>query len=590
MGVAWIQNKRLIMHLLCLASLLVLPFTCLPGLAKPPSAPPEIWAEYDPDAGEWREEIIHESVKDGILNRETYVSAWVQGKEIRVYCKYSVQDGLKKAPGLLNVHGWMGAPGIDKSYVDEGWAVMAFDYCGESGKRVHFTKYPKVFDHGNMDKKFGGSVRAKTRAGQSITDPKQTSDYLWYAVQRRVLSYLLKQKEVDGSRIGAKGYSYGGTIMWNLGMDPRVKAVVAYFGIGWNEYYRSKQVWMYNQPYVEPLKTSGEELYLATIAPQAHVPHMTAATLFLNGTNDHHGGHERGQESFKLFRKGVPWSFAQQARGHHNTEKIGQNTRIWLNWNVLEKETFWPGHPSSQIVLDASGVPKMVVEPASPQRVTKVEIFHAIKSPSSFNRSWRDAEAKVSDKGRWTASLPVLNVKDYVFSFANLSYDNTVVRSTDFEAAIPSELGKAVATDKRSSTLYTGDDGIGVWTDVAEVEGPGGIKGFRSTNKHRGSGTEQLADPKWQAPEGTDLGFDFYCTQPVTLTFVAGNHYEGTIEITASDDWQEMIVDRKSLLDRHSKKPLSSWDEVGKIKFLPNDGSDITKVIFSEFRWVTNEE
>ena len=559
------------------------------NFAEVQTTPPEIWKKYDPGAGEWKEEIVHESVKDGILNRETYVSAWVRGEEIRVYCKYSVKDGLKKAPGLLNVHGWMGAPAIDKSYVDEGWAVMAFDYCGESGKRVHFTKYPKALDHGNMDKKFGGSVRSKTRDGQSITDPKQTSDYLWYAVQRRLLSYLLKQREVDESRIGAKGYSYGGTIMWNLGMDPRVQAVVAYFGIGWNEYYRSKRVWMYNQPYLEPPKTPGEELYLSTIAPQAHVPHMRAATLFLNGTNDHHGGHERGQESFKLFQKGVPWSFAQQARGHHNTEKIGQNTRIWLNRHVLKKETFWPGHPSSQIVLDSSGIPQMVIEASSPQRVSKVEVFHAIKSPSSFSRSWRDAKVVQSGKNQWTASLPVLNVKDFVFSFANLTYDNTVVRSTDFEAAIPSELGKARATDKRSSTLYTGDDGIGVWTDVAEVEGPGGIKGFRSTNKHRGSGTEQLADPKWQAPEGADLGFDFYCTQPVTLTFVAENHYEGTIEITASDDWQKMIIDRKTLLNRFSKKPLSGWGKVGRIKFLPKDGSDITKVIFSEFRWVKNK-
>ena len=40
------------------------------------------------------------------------------------------------------------------------------------------------------------------------------------------LSYLFK-KEVDKNRIGAKGYSYGGTIMWNLAMDERIKAMVA---------------------------------------------------------------------------------------------------------------------------------------------------------------------------------------------------------------------------------------------------------------------------------------------------------------------------------------------------------------------------
>jgi dienelactone hydrolase len=559
-------------------------------LADELPTPPKVWASYDPNAGPWKEQVLHEDTKGGIYSRESYISAWVLGREVRVFCKYSVKENAREAPGLLNIHGWMGAPAIDTSYVDEGWAVMAFDYCGESGNRKHFTKYPKDMVYGNMDRKFGGSVRSKTRDGKSITGPEQTSDYLWYATQRRALSYLLAQKEVDSSRIGAKGYSYGGTIIWNLGMDPRVKAIVAYFGIGWNEYYRSKQVWMYNQPYHEPEKSPGEELYLSALAPQAHVPHITAATLFLNGTNDHHGGHERGQESFKLFHNHIPWSFAQQVRGHHNTEKIGHNTRIWLRKHVLGEQVFWPAHPESEIRLDESGVPKMIVRPAHPERVINVAIFHALKSPSSFNRSWRDTETKNGGDGKWSASLPVLDVDDYVFSFANVTYDNTVVRSTDFEARIPSILGKAIATDKRSSTLYTGDDGIGVWTDVAEVEGPGGIKGFRSTNKRRGSGTEQLADPKWKAPRGAALGFRFYCTQPVTLLFQAGDHYEGTLEIPASDDWQEMVIQKKSLLNRFNKSPLGSWTDIGKIKFLPKDGSDITKVIFSEFRWVTQRQ
>ncbi len=69
---------------------------------------------------------------------------------------------------------------------------------------------------------------------------------MWYAIQRRVLSYLEQQKEVDRTRLGAIGYSYGGSLMWNLATDPRVKAVVAYFGIGYNDYYRDKQVWLYN--------------------------------------------------------------------------------------------------------------------------------------------------------------------------------------------------------------------------------------------------------------------------------------------------------------------------------------------------------
>ena len=201
--------------------------------------------------------------------------------------------------------------------------------------------------------------------GSQTTNPKATSHYLWNAVQRRALSYLLAQKEVDPNRVGAKGYSYGGTIMWNLGMDSRVKAIVAYFGIGWINYYRDRAVWMHNNPYREPVKTPGQQLYLSAVAPQAHAAHITAASLWLNGSNDHHGGHERGCETFTKFKPGVPWDFAVQARGHHNTEKLGDNCKLWLEKHVLGENHFWPKRPKSQIKLDAEGVPELRLTPAS---------------------------------------------------------------------------------------------------------------------------------------------------------------------------------------------------------------------------------
>ena len=556
-----------------------------PAFGAGVETPAQVWAGYDPDKGDFKEKIVAETTRDGKYYRESYISAYVLGREIRVYCKYKVKVGAKKAPGLLNVHGWCGAPNIDESYVDDGWAVLAHDYCGDNGKRKHFTKYPAALRRGNMDRKLGPPVWSHTADRKSITDARQTSDYVWYAVQSRALSYLLRQKEVDRDRIGAKGYSYGGTIMWPLGTDRRVKAIVAYFGIGWNEYYRSKRVWMYNNPYREPKKSPGEKIYLAGIAPQAYVPQITAATLFLNGTNDHHGGHERGLESFKMFKKGVPWSFAQQARGHHNTEKIGQNARFWLEKHVRGKDVDWPGHPKSRITLGKDGVPRLTVTPADAAKVKKVEMYYALKNACSFARSWRDVRA-VRKGDVWIGKMPVLNVDDYVFGFANVNYESTIVRSTDFCAAIPSKLGKAVATDKPTAVIYSGADGLGVWTHVAAVEGPGGVKGFRGTNNNRGSGTEQLSDPKWKAPKGGQLSFKFYCTQPQTLLLRAGDHWEGEIEITAGDDWREMVIDAKTLINVHDKKSTSSWDKMGKIHFRPKKGSDITKVIFAEFKWV----
>jgi len=461
--------------------------------------------------------------------------------------------------------------------------VMAHDYCGKTGDRPHFTKYPESLRHGNMDSKVAGPARARRLDGEFITDPRQTSDYVWYAIQRRVLSYLEQQPDVDRSRLGAVGYSYGGTLMWNLATDSRVKAVVAYFGIGYNDYYRDKQVWLYNLPYVEPPKSPGEEIILASIVPEAHVPFMTAAMLFLNGSNDHHGGHERGLESFKKFPKNVPWSFAIQARGHHDTEKIDHDTRFWLDKHVLGKDIHWPEQPRSAIRLDADGVPELVVTPHLPEKVRKVEMFYALKNPVSFTRSWRDVTS-IQRGEQWIGKLPVLNVDDYVFAFANITYDSTIVRSTDFNAAIPSKLGSAKATDKPSDNLSS--NGYDGWTNIAELEGRQGIKGFRSTNNQRGSGTEQLSDPKWRAPEKSSLSFKFYCTEPQTVVLTAADHNSVELEITASDDWQEMTIAPERLINRFNQKPLPDWSSVGRIHFLPKHGSDLTRVIFADFKWV----
>lgn len=572
------------MRLLLLVVLAVVVSLTSPAVAAEPLTPPALWKDYDPNRGDFKEEIIRQETKDGVFSRDSYISAYVLGEEVRVYCRYSVKAGAKNAPGLLNVHGWMGAANADRKYVNDGWAVMAHDYCGKTGDRPHFTKYPESLRHGNMDSKVAGPARAKRLDGEFITDPKQTSDYLWYAIQRRVLSYLEQQPEVDRSRLGAVGYSYGGTLMWNLATDSRVKAVVAYFGIGYNDYYRDKQVWLYNVPYVEPPKSPGEEIILASIVPEAHVPFMTAATLFLNGSNDHHGGHERGLESFKKFPKNVPWSFAIQARGHHDTEKIDHDTKLWLEKHVLGKDINWPEQPRSAIRLDADGVPELVITPHSPEKVRKVEMFYALKNPVSFTRSWRDVTSTQRGE-QWIGKLPVLNVDDYVFAFANITYDSTIVRSTDFNAAIPSKLGNAKATDKPTDNLSS--NGYDGWTNIAELEGRKGIKGFRSTNNQRGSGTQQLSDPKWRAPEKSSLSFKFYCTEPQTVVLTAADYNSVELEITASDDWQEMKIAPERLINRFNQKPMTDWSSVGKIHFLPKAGSDLTKIIFADFKWVT---
>ena len=182
--------------------------------------------------------------------------------------------------------------------------------------------------------------------------------------------------------------------------------------------------------------------------------------------------------------------------------------------------------------------------------------------------------------------MPVLNVSDYVFGYGNVTYDSTLVLSSFFNAAIPSKLGKAHATDKPANLLQSEDGGTGVWSNAAQVEGVGGIKGFRPTYNAVGSVTEMMSDPKWKAPPKAVLTFKFFCTEPQTVILSANDTFDAEIQITASDSWQNLKVNSGQMINRYNREPLDDWGRIGKIQLKPKTGSDLTKIIFAEFKWM----
>jgi len=127
-----------------LVTMVAVSLLCGPGVLQGSlPTPPEVWRDYDPDAGAFKEEIVSERTADGIYTKDAYISAYINGAEVRVFCKYAVKAGAKNAPGLMDVHGWMGGPRPDMGYVQDGWAVMSHDYSGITN-RAHYTKYPET--------------------------------------------------------------------------------------------------------------------------------------------------------------------------------------------------------------------------------------------------------------------------------------------------------------------------------------------------------------------------------------------------------------------------------------------------------------
>ena len=114
----------------------------------------------------------------------------------------------ERRAGIVLCHGYTGVkdlylPDNARVLVDAGYAVLAFDYKGwgeSEGPRTRLAPYSRVAD-----------VQA-------------------------ALTCLGAQAEVDESRLGIYGTSYGGaTVVWTGAVDRRVRCIVSVVGIGHGE-------------------------------------------------------------------------------------------------------------------------------------------------------------------------------------------------------------------------------------------------------------------------------------------------------------------------------------------------------------------
>ena len=121
-----------------------------------------------------------------------------------LYFPDDLEAGERRA-GIVLCHGYTGVrtiylPDNARALAEAGYVVLNFDYKGwgdSDGPRTRLAPYSRVAD-----------VQA-------------------------ALTFLAAQPEIDSSRLGLYGTSYGGaTVVWVAAVDPRVRCTVALVGIG----------------------------------------------------------------------------------------------------------------------------------------------------------------------------------------------------------------------------------------------------------------------------------------------------------------------------------------------------------------------
>lgn len=567
-------------------------------------SPAEIWEGYDPREEPLDEEILDTWEADGVTYKEVYFNGErFDGKQVRIYGIYAAPAEGENLPALLHIHG--GGQTVNEDWLKEfsgrGYAILTINWGGKWPNREKVTQWHEV-SNGNH----------RERVGRQVTEPSPRSDayYLWTQASMRALTYLESQAEVDPSRMGAFGISMGGTIMWNLAFDPRIKAGCAIYGAGWNSFSHKDPKYAIDHPGYTP--TQNELRWRASLAPEASAPYVRFPMLFLSSSNDRHGYMDRAEDSLALMPADVPraWALTPRFRHHIGADFI-HTLPAWMDVH-LKGEGSWPENPDAKMSVGADGGPIFVLKPDRGQEVKKVEVFYSLETPFAVNRHWR--HAKSSGRGdAYVAATPVMNAGEYLFAFANVTYRSGLVVSSPLQAVIPETIGAVATIRKPSRVFYDGAEGVGDWTHastgtdpiparakhrLSAAVGPGGLPALAVDRV--GPMSYAPSDPEFRAPKGAALQFDIKTEQGEAFALKLHKNYwvsdfetySCEVELEGSDEWQTVRLAGDRFLEEKTGLPLGDTiNEVGVLEFSMPKGTawKDSNALFRNFRWIGGE-
>lgn len=165
-----------------------------------------------------------------------FTSEIYKGKPMRIYAIYARPAGAGPHPALLSLHG-----GVDRAQLNRvlefaraGYACLSFDWLPSTNVKTQASFAPSRTVYADLDYSDWGRMFSDMGA-----DGKQSLIYRVITAARRSLTWMGQQKEVDVTRFGVEGHSWGGYLAQLLaGVEPRLKAVVASASAGgWQRRY-----------------------------------------------------------------------------------------------------------------------------------------------------------------------------------------------------------------------------------------------------------------------------------------------------------------------------------------------------------------
>lgn len=591
----------------------------------------QMWAGFDPLAEPLEIETLREWEEDGVVLRIIRLRIGVfKGQKAKLAAIYGFPKGAesnRKLPGLVQIHG--GGQYADHRAclmnAKRGYATVSIAWAGRISapeyrvspaevklfwdNKTEDPSYKLTTDWGAVDgyhapgrnpKNNFPSANAAAWTIDTIESPRNSPWFLCAIAARRALTFLEQQPEVNPDKLGVYGHSMGGKLTVMTSVDSRVKAAAPSCG-GISD------------------RENASKLFETTICDHVSLKQVKCPIMFLSPANDFHGRISDLRRAVDEIQTDDWRITCAPHHNHQDTAAYEVATLLWFDQHLKGSFKF-PKTPQTALRLQNSGgTPVFTIQPDTSRPIRSINVFYtqhgkAVETrfdrENTMSRFWRHADVQKTGE-TWTASLPVSNLDQPLWAYANVNYVlDAPVSGAGYYYGLYStsefNVSSLMDTVSPEQLRSAGVKPSLTPNSMIETFAAGWQKEwftYKPDNWPRT--THKLYDAQYAAPKNAILAIQVRCEQPNKLVILI-DRYAAVVDIEGAGQWQDISLSLADFKD-HGGDSLESWESVRRLTLsdaerlqpAKRDGSKArivgknwqgSKPDFRNLRWVTASE
>jgi len=401
-----------------------------------------VFAPYLNDEAPTIVETLSKGIEEGVeVTRFKYLSRVVpeSGRKVIIYSVMARPTTQGPHPAVLVCHGGGGYADMVASMV-VGWAKRGFvSICQD---QPGFCNRSKGSSTGPFMDKGASSFRIEDK-------PQDSALFDGIAAALNGLRFLRSQPDVDKSRVGVFGGSWGGymtTVVTGIS-GKRVRAAFSVYGCG---YFDVASTWMHRLDSLGPAKKA---IWLEHLDAGRRAKNLSAAYFVPSPANDWYFwppavmrtlADMQGERNYCFMANDShslrePGGMSGPPKVDHRRNRTYMEI-VWLEYWLQGKGKPFPRCKATGEPKREGNAARVAFEVDGPLPITRATVWHAAGELPWRMKWWAPAPATLKD-GRYTALVPVEEPDQPIHWFAVVTDERNVSVSTLVRTLEPKAIG-----------------------------------------------------------------------------------------------------------------------------------------------------